>query len=478
MKHNFLGFLFLLAVHSVIAQDNKNEDVFIVKPYLQIGRSPDSGTLQLHWQASDINTGWSVEYKTNAKSTWKKTETPKSRRVSVAGTDPSHIYSASFIHLMPGSTFNYRVLQNGKIVFTSEAKALKSAAQDYRFVVFGDIGAGTIEQKPLAYRAFLSKPDLVVVPGDIVYDRGLISEYSTKFWPIYNANNADEAGAPLMRSVLFVSAPGNHDILTRDLDMFPDGLAYYIFWDQPLNGPGGKEGGPSVPKLKASELNRKNFIKAAGKTYPRMANFSFNYGNAHWTFLDSNPYVDWTDKGLTKWLTNDLAAAKNAVWRFVVFHHPGFNSSRVHFNEQQMRILSPVFEAGKVDVVFNGHVHNYQRSFPLRFVPEKQNPIVITGTENKRIIGRVVNGSWTLDKSFDGKTDTSPNGIIYLVTGAGGQTLYNPEQNNDPASWQEFTDKFISNVHSLTVANVKGKTLTIQQLSADGKELDSFKIVK
>ena len=83
-----------------------------------------------------------------------------------------------------------------------------------------------------------------------------------------------------------------------------------------------------------------------------------------------------------------------------------------------------------------------------------------------------------MDKSFDGKNNTSPNGIIYIVTGAGGQTLYNPEQNNDPASWQEFTDKFISNVHSLTVADVKGKTLTIQQLSADGKELDSFKIVK
>ena len=477
MKHNFFSFLFLLTLQYVIAQDNKNEDVFIVKPYLQIGRTPASSTLQLLWQASD-KAGWSVEYKTTANSTWKKTEAPKSRRVAVAGTDPSYIYNASLIHLMPGSTFNYRVLQNAKVVFTSEAKAPKSATQPYRFVVFGDIGAGTLEQKPLAYRAFLSKPDLVVVPGDIIYDIGLISEYTTKFWPIYNADNADEAGAPLMRSVPFVSVPGNHDTYIRDLDRFPDGLAYFIFWDQPLNGPAGKEGGPLVPKLKASELNRKNFIEAAGKTYPRMANYSFNYGNAHWTFLDANAYVDWNDKGLTKWLIKDLASAKNAAWRFVVFHQPGFSSSRIHFDEQQMRILSPVFEAGKVDVVFNGHVHNYQRSFPLRFVPGKQTPVSVGENENKIIIGRAVDGRWTLDKSFNGKINTSPNGIIYIVTGAGGQSLYNPEQNNDPASWQEFTDKFISNVHSLTVADVKGKTLTIQQLSADGKELDRFKIVK
>ena len=61
--------------------------------------------------------------------------------------------------------------------------------------------------------------------------------------------------------------------------------------------------------------------------------------------------------------------------------------------------------------------------------------------------------------------------MIYVVTGAGGQHLYNPEQHDDPDSWQEFTDKFVSKVHSLTVADVDGKTLTVRQLSADGQEL-------
>lgn len=56
--------------------------------------------------------------------------------------------------------------------------------------------------------------------------------------------------------------------------------------------------------------------------------------------------------------------------------------------------------------------------------------------------------------------------------------LYNPEQNDDPDSWRKFTDKFVSAVHSLTVADVEGKTLTIRQLSADGKELDRFTVTK
>ena len=68
--------------------------------------------------------------------------------------------------------------------------------------------------------------------------------------------------------------------------------------------------------------------------------------------------------------------------------------------------------------------------------------------------------------------------MIYIVTGAGGQHLYNPEQQDDPDSWQRFTDKFVSTVHSLTVADVDGKTLTIRQLTADGAELDRFTLTK
>jgi acid phosphatase type 7 len=369
-------------------------------------------------------------------------------------------------------------LKGGQVVFAATARAPKSAGQAYRFVAFGDCGAGSKDQKPLARRAFVSQPDFVMIPGDIVYDRGLIVDYRKKFWPVYNADGPGEAGVPLIRSVPFMAAPGNHDLATRDLDKYPDSLAYYLFWDQPLNGPIGAEGGPLVPALTASDANRRAFMEAAGDAYPRMANFSFDYGNAHWTILDSNPYVNWTDPDLKSWVASDLAGAQNATWRFVTFHHPGFNSSRAHYEDQQMRLLAPVFEAGKVDIVFAGHVHNYQRSFPLKFKPDNNGTLLVGGRDNKAVRGRLVNGQWQLDKSFDGRTDTTPNGIIYVITGAGGQHLYNPEQTGDPDSWQKFTDKFFSTVYSLTVADVDGKTLTIRQVAADGQELDHFTITK
>src|SRR5262249_34258471 len=148
---------------------------------------------------------------------------------------------------------------------------------------------------------------------------------------------------------------------------FPDTLAYYYYWAQPLNGPLGTAGAASTPTLSGADTNQQAFLAAADAAYPRMANFSFDYGNAHWTVLDANAYVDWTDPALRAWVEKDLAAARNATWRFVGFHQPGFNSAKSHFSEQRMRLLADVFEKGGVDIVFAGHVHNYQRTFPMRF---------------------------------------------------------------------------------------------------------------
>ena len=208
-----------------------------------------------------------------------------------------------------------------------------------------------------------------------------------------------------------------------------------------------------------------------------MTNFSFDYGNAHWTVIDSDPYVDWNDSTLRDWLAKDLAAAANATWRFVLYHHPCFSSSRAHYEQQQMRLISPILEKGKVDIVFAGHVHNYQRTYPLTFSPDNSGNQLVAGANNTRI-GKIVNGYWVLDKSFNGKKDTKPKGVIYIVTGAGGQGLYNREQTKDKDSWQKFTVKFESRVHSFTVMDVDGATLVLRQLDINGKEVDRIKISK
>jgi 3',5'-cyclic AMP phosphodiesterase CpdA len=340
-------------------------------------------------------------------------------------------------------------------------------------VVFGDCAAGTAGQKAIAYQAYRARPDFVFIPGDIVYARGRISEYRDLFFPVYNADDASPGiSAPLLRSTLFLAAPGNHDIATTNLDQYPDGLAYFLYWSQPLNGPLGTSGARNTPVLRGSAARQQAFRAAAGSSYPRMANFSFDYGNAHWAVLDANTYVDWTDPDLRAWLKQDLAAARSATWRFVAFHQPGFNSSHHHFDEQRMRLLAGVLEEAKVDVVFCGHVHNYQRTFPLRFAAS------LLSDGRPQSTGSRIAGKWTLDREFDGKSRTSPAGVIYLISGAGGAGLYDQAQHNNPGSWQEFTHKFIANVHSLTIVDVSGLKLTVRQVSAAGEEVDRFEVTR
>ena len=455
--------------------DDASAGPFVVKPYIQLGDPEDPRKLDgldVVWHAEDVDADWKVEYQTAADQPWRSADAPRNRRIAVVDQPPHRVYRGVLRGLAPGGVCSYRVLRGGEVVFASTLKAPKSKDQPHRFVVFGDCGAGTPAEKAVALQVHRANPDYVMIPGDIVYSRGRVSEYRDKFWPVYNADvPSRDVGSPLLRSTPFVAAAGNHDIANRDLGKNPDGLAYFFYWDQPRNGPALRHGGPNVPPLTGPEANQQAFRESAGDAYPGAGNFSFDYGDAHWTVLDTNAYVNWSSPELRGWLERDLAAAQDADWRFVSFHQPPFNSSKAHFADQLTRVLAEVFEAGKVDIVFSGHVHNYQRTYPLRFKLSD-----VAGGRTKP--GELLGGTFVLDRAFDGRTVTRPQGVVYLVTGAGGANLYDPAQQDDPGSWQEFTCKFVSQVHSVTVADVAGRTLTVRQVSADGDELDRFEMTK
>ncbi len=461
-----LAILFLSALFAF----GQTSDTFIEKPYLQLGDSPKlaaSESLVLLWHTVENTDKWSVEVKTSKDGNkWRAVAAPNSTLVDAPGIDKHLVYRAHLTGLVPGGDFAYRVLKGGTQVFESTSRARKAANQPVKFALFGDTAQNTPGEKAIAFEVSKVKPDFVFVTGDIVYSAGRISEYRDKFFPIFNAETASaETGAPLIRSVPMIAAPGNHDTLLANFQKFPDSLAYFLYWDQPLNGPK-VSGEKTQHQILGHEEAQPAFRQAAEARYPAMANFSFDYGNAHWTVLDSNTYMDWRNPELQAWLKKDLAAAAGATWRFVAFHHPGFNSSHSHFADQWMRNLSPIFEAANVDVVFAGHVHNYQRSFPLKFKPVEQGP------------KGEVEGAWSLDDKFGDGANGKPNGPIYIVSGGGGAGLYDIPQMKQPGTWQSFTNKFISDVHSFSLVEIDGKTFKFRQISETGAEVDSFRISK
>ena len=233
--------------------------------------------------------------------------------------------------------------------------------------------------------------------------------------------------------------------------------------------------------MKGDPAKVKAFKKNAGSRFPAMTNYSFDYGNVHIVCLDANTYINPLDHSLKEWLILDLQKSK-ADWKMVAYHHPAFNASKAHYDDQLMRLLSPVLEELKVDLVLTGHVHNYQRSVPLKFDPKKNEDgtMYVISKEGQ------VDGKFTLDSTFDGITNTKPNGIIYIVTGAGGAPLYDKHYTNNPALWKHdppsnwapFTVKMISDVHSFTMIETTKEKLNLKQLDAKGNLLDEFSVTK
>jgi Icc-related predicted phosphoesterase len=464
-------------------------ETFIEKPYLQIGKSPTGTDLVLLWHAVNEDAAWKVEIKKG--SSWRAAGTPSATVVEAPAGKPiataagkkallpgeaieaHRVYRAALNGLKSGEKFTYRVSHNGKVVFESTAQARKTGNQRFRFVAFGDTAQDTPSERAIVYQTSLTKPDFVFVTGDIVYSTGRISEYRHHYFPVFNADEAQATtGAPLIRSVPTIAAPGNHDSGRSNFQRYPDAMAYFLYWDQPLNGPRTSLDAKGIPAVNAGDDGRTQFFAGAADRFPRMGNFSFDYGNSHWTVIDSNNYVDFTDEELRAWVRKDLESAKNAMWRFVGFHHPGFNSAKEHFDDQWMRLLSDVFENGKVDVVFSGHVHNYQRSFPLTFSPKP-------GLDGRMLAKNGdVAGDFKLDKDFADGATARPKGVIYLVTGAGGAGLYSPGMQKTPESWQPFTNKFISQIHSFTVVDIDGKKMKVKQISEAGEQLDAWQISK
>lgn len=60
------------------------------------------------------------------------------------------------------------------------------------------------------------------------------------------------------------------------------------------------------------------------------------------------------------WLDRSLQAS-NARWKIVVFHQPAFSCSTHGNNRGVIDHWLPILEANQVDLVLNGHDHNYQR---------------------------------------------------------------------------------------------------------------------
>jgi hypothetical protein len=286
--------------------------------------------------------------------------------------------------------------------------------------------------------------------------------------------DSNEAGAPFVRSVPFYIVVGNHDMGATGVNANMlggdgagrfsgntdggDALAYFNNYYFPLNGPTGVDTqftwnadtvtpngmifsfkGKSYTSPAAIAAYRASTAVDAGKgskqQIDHMHNYSFDSGSAHFVFLDANPHLfDGVLDGpaitaapqltfppypsvLRDWLIHDLDSSSQP-WKLVVFHQPAFSSGNATVRNNQMRAAAKFLEDHGVNMVFNGHEHNYQRTFPIR-----ANANVAAGPSTPGP------AAVSIDTSFDGVTQTVPDGVLYIVEGAGGNRDFDGDLN-------------------------------------------------
>jgi 3',5'-cyclic AMP phosphodiesterase CpdA len=211
-------------------------------------------------------------------------------------------------------------------------------------VVIGDTGTGTDQQQELAnvmlrYRQVFPF-EFVLMMGDNMYGSEKAVDYKTKFENVYK---------PLLdQKIKFYAALGNHD-----------------------------------------ESNQRfyEFFNMEGQEFYR-----FKKGNVSFYALNSN----YMDKKQVDWL-NEKLAADTAPWKIAFFHHPPYSSGAAHGSDTKLReIIEPIFLKYRVNVVFAGHEHFYER-----IKPQKGIYYFISGSGGKLRKGDVKTGSPLTEKAFD-----------------------------------------------------------------------------
>jgi uncharacterized repeat protein (TIGR01451 family) len=321
----------------------------------------------------------------------------------------------------------------------------------------------------------LARPNLALNAGDNIYNDGSDRNYFDMWFPDWNSEvNTNERGAPFLRSIPLYIVAGNHDVgstgatanlLASDPPTIPggsgpgpfgggtsggDSLAYFNNYYFPLNGPTGVDiqqrfngntsaasnlffsyqGNTYTSPLAIEALRASTNVSTgtgAKRQIDHQSNYSFDFGNTHFVFLDANPHLfdnqlpspatfaappsfpfpDYPSV-LRNWLIQDLDSS-DQPWKIVVFHQPSFSSGNATLRNDQMRTTAKILEDHGVNMVFNGHEHNYQRSLPLRALPAAAASPDPTGP-----------AAVAVDQAYDGLTHTVPDGVLYFVEGAGG----------------------------------------------------------
>jgi len=227
------------------------------------------------------------------------------------------------------------------------------------FGVIGDIGQTPDTEKTLAHLHKSHQLDMILHAGDLAY-----ADCVQELWDSYG-----RLIEPVSKSISWMVGPGNHEIeVSSDNQLFK---AFESRYRMPAFEPA--EFGQVIissainPYTKQPYCSPSQFL--AEYNYGNSF-YSFDIGIAHVVYLNSYTPSD-TNSAQYSWLVSDLDKINRTElpWIIVVMHCPWYNSNTAHQNEKQTLLMKEtiedVFYKYKVNLVITGHVHAYERTYPV-----------------------------------------------------------------------------------------------------------------
>lgn len=276
-------------------------------------------------------------------------------------------------------------IRSGTLSFRTAA----APGEPFTFIAIGDTQAQPEVVARCSAVAHMHRPNLVVHAGDLVTTGGDKSHWTGHFFPNMQ---------PLIAHAPLMPVLGNHE---------QDAQHYYDYM--------------SLPDPERW--------------------YAFRYGDAEFFMIDGNRDLGEQSEQLA-WLDAALARSE-AIWRFAVLHQPPYTSDSDDYGDTttgdstrgdlNARHIVAVLERHGVDICFSGHVHDYERTFPIK----------------------------------DGAVTTyADGGVIYVTCAGGGGHLEDFDRTN---TW--FGHKK-AHYHHVCYVAVNGRTLEFQAIDEHGRLFD------
>ncbi len=324
-------------------------------PYLA---DPEPGHIKIRWEVDKAASG-RVYY-------GQKTKLKSSVKATLLGEEADHfLYEAELNDLVPGTQYGYQV------------KIGRKKGDRFKFVVPPDSDApcnfaisGDSRSQPQIFTKIIegiahSNPDFIISMGDLVENGGNYEQ-----WDKFYFGPAKD----LISNRPFISTLGDHEGSGDEGEL----VEHFLF-----------------PELEHEELW-----------------YSFDYGMVHFVSLD---YRHPDSEKMMSWFEEDMATS-DAKWNIVFMHRPTYNLGG-HRSFWGNPHWPDLFQKHKIDVVFSGHSHIYERFHPVYTAGNEDWPItyITTGGSGASLYEAVQNPVLAYSQSVNHYADVQLDAENFIL---------------------------------------------------------------